>query len=97
MRHASDLIRGLLRHAGLKSAKGRHGPRPHDLRHTFAVRRLERWYRAGVDIHKRLPWLSAYMGHQDILGTEKYLTATPQLLAAASHRFLRRLESPRRR
>jgi integrase len=96
VRPASDLIRSLLRRAGLKPAKGRQGPRPYDLRHTFAVRRLERWYQAGVDIHERLPGLSAYMGHLDILGTETYLNATPELLARAARRFRRRLDCRRR-
>lgn len=93
---ASDVLRRLFRREGLKPAKGRVGPRPYDLRHTFATHRLIRWYRAGVDLHRRLPWLSAYMGHDDILGTETYLTATPELLALAGHRFRRRyLDSPR--
>lgn len=87
---ASTTVRQLLVAAGLKPAKGRAGPRPYDLRHTFAVHRLTRWYRAGVDLHARLPWLSAYMGHDDILGTETYLSATPELLALASDRFRRR-------
>lgn len=86
---ASYCIRALLRAAGLKPAVGRVGPRPYDIRHTFAVHRLTRWYRGGVDINERLPWLSAYMGHNDILGTESYLTATPELLAIASRRFER--------
>lgn len=73
----------------MKPAAGRVGPRPYDLRHTFAVHRLKRWYRAGVDIQARLPWLSAYMGHLDILGTQAYLTATPDLLAGAARRFRR--------
>jgi integrase len=88
---ASDTVRSLLRAAGLKPAVGRVGPRPYDFRHTFAVHRLVRWYRAGVDINARLPWLSAYMGHNDILGTESYLRATPELLAIASTRFERHL------
>lgn len=88
---ASYTIRALLVDAGLKPAVGRVGPRPYDFRHTFAVHRLTRWYRAGVDINGRLPWLSAYMGHNDILGTESYLTATPELLAIASKRFGRHL------
>jgi integrase len=87
---ASDTVRILLRTAGLKPAAGRTGPRPYDLRHTFAVHRLTRWYRAGVDLHARLPWLSAYMGHDDLLGTETYLTATPELLALAGGRLRRR-------
>jgi len=72
------------------------GPRPYDFRHTFAVHRLTRWYRTGVDINARLPWLSAYMGHNDILGTETYLTATPELLAIASRRFQRHMKRRRR-
>jgi integrase len=87
---ASDTVRRLLRTAGLKPAAGRLGPRPYDLRHAFAVHRLTRWYRTGVDLHSRLPWLSAYMGHDDLLGTETYLTATPELLQLAGGRFRRR-------
>lgn len=87
---ASDTLRGLFRRAGLKPPRGRDGPRPYDLRHTFAVHRLTRWYREGADLHGRLPWLSAYLGHIDLLGTEPYLTATPELLTLASNRFHRR-------
>lgn len=88
---ASHTVLVLLRRAGLKPASGRVGPRPYDLRHTFAVHRLERWHRARMDVHARLPWLSAYMGHDGILGTETYLTATPQLLQLAARRLRRRL------
>ena len=87
---ASGTIRRLYRQAGLKPASGRVGPRPYDLRATFAVHRLTRWYQQGVDLNARLPWLSAYMGHNDILGTEKYLNATPELLALVGQRFRRR-------
>jgi len=80
----------MFRLAGLKPRAGRAGPRPYDLRHTFAVHRLTRWYREGADLHGRLPWLSAYMGHADLLGTETYLTATPELLGLAAHRLRRR-------
>jgi integrase len=86
-KRGGEAIRALLCIAGLKPSVGRVGPRPYDFRHTFAVHRLTHWYRAGVDIHAHLPWLSAYMGHNDILGTETYLTATPELLAIASSRF----------
>jgi integrase len=74
----------------LKPDRGRIGPRPYDFRHAFAGHRLTRWSRQGVDLQARLPWLSAYMGHDDILGTETYLTATPALLGLAAHRFRRR-------
>ena len=52
--------------------------------------RLARWYRAGLNPQSRLPWLSAYLGHTDVFGTEKYLNATPQLLDVAARRFKRR-------
>lgn len=84
---ASDVVRRLLRRAGLKPPIGRLGPRPFDFRHAFAVHRLTLWYRQGVDLHERLPWLSAYMGHDNILGTEHYLHVTPELLQFVGHRF----------
>jgi len=93
---ASETVRRLLCKAGLKPPSGRTGARPYDFRHAFAVHRLERWYRAGVDLHMRLPWLSAYMGHDNILGTEKYLHATPWLLDAAARRLRRRLTRRRK-
>ena len=91
LRAASDTFCRLLRRLDMKTPKGRSGPRPYDLRHTFAVHRLTHWYREGADIASRLPWLSAYMGHCDLTGTEHYLRATPELLELASARFEARL------
>lgn len=85
------VLRCLFQRLGLKPSRGRRGPRVHDLRHSFAVHRLTRWYHDGVDLHAHLPWLSAYMGHDDLLGTQRYLTATPELLELASRRFAARL------
>jgi integrase len=90
---ASDTVRRLLRRLGFKPARGRVGPRPYDLRHTFAVHRLTQWYQEGIDIHSRLPLLSAYMGHDNLLGTEAYLRATPDLMALAAKRFEDRLQA----
>jgi integrase/recombinase XerD len=84
---ASEAIRRLLRREGLKPDRGRTGPRPYEFRHAFAVHRLTAWYHEGVDVHARLPWLSAYMGHVDVLGTQVYLRATPELMRLASERF----------
>ncbi len=92
---ASGTLRGLFQRAGMKPATGRIGPRPYDLRHAFAVHRLSQWYRQGVDLHTRLPWLSAYMGHVDIIGTETYLNATPELLDLAANRMRRRYRQNR--
>jgi len=90
---ASGTLGRLFKLAGLKPEKGRAGPRPYDLRHAFAVHRLSQWYSQGVDLHARLPWLSTYMGHVDIIGTETYLNATPELLALAGDRLRRRYKN----
>jgi len=84
---ASEALRCLLRDLGLKPPSGRFGARPYELRHAFAVHRLTAWAVEGVDVHMKLPWLSACLGHQNLLGTEVYLKATPQLLQLASQRF----------
>ena len=55
------------------------GPRVHDLRHTFAVHTLLRWYREGADLDARLPVLSTYLGHQSLTGTQRYLHLTAEL------------------
>jgi integrase/recombinase XerD len=87
---ASGTLRKLYKLGGLKPESGRIGPRPYDLRHAFAVQRLSRWYSQGMDLQARLPWLSAYMGHVDIIGTETYLNTTPELLDLAGNRLCRR-------
>lgn len=87
VRAASNAFRGLLRDLELKPLRGRCGARPYEFRHAFAVHRLTAWAVEGVDVHAKLPWLSAYLGHQNVLGTEVYLKATPQLLQLASQRF----------
>jgi integrase len=90
---ASGIVRGMLRRLKFKPSRGRIGPRPYDLRHTFAVHRLASWHRARVDVHARFPLLSAYLGHDDIMGTEAYLHATPELMDLASRRLHARLRS----
>lgn len=62
-------------------------PRIHDLRHTFAVRTLLGWYRAGEDVDARLPVLSTYLGHRDPRWTYWYLSAAPELLSLAAARL----------
>jgi site-specific recombinase XerD len=84
---ANHLLRRVLRKAGLKPKPGRVGPRIHDLRHTFVVHRMLTWYREGVDVQARLPYLWTYLGHRDLHSTIVYLTVTQELLQEASERF----------
>ncbi len=85
---------GLVRHAGLQRRSAHCRPRPHDLRHTFAVSTLLGWYRSGADVEVRLPLLSTYLGHSDPNSTYWYLSATPELLSLAARR-LERASEPR--
>ena len=64
-------------------------PSLHSLRHSFAVHRLEQWYREGVDVLSKLPFLSTYLGHVKIAHTQHYLTILPDLLREAGRRFAR--------
>jgi len=73
------IFRRLLREAGISHGGRGRGPRLHDLRHTFAVHRLGQWYREGENLAAKLPVLSAYMGHQSLAGTQRYLRLTPAL------------------
>lgn len=66
----------------------RHGPRIHDLRHSFAVHRLLEWYGDGQDINAQLPALATYMGHVGVGSTQIYIHATPELYEQAHQRFL---------
>jgi integrase len=71
------------------SGTGHSKPRIHDLRHTFACRRLQRWYTEGVDIEHAVAALSTYLGHAAVSDTYWYLTGTPELLGLAAARFER--------
>jgi integrase len=70
--------------------RGAHeAPRLHDLRHTFAVRRMMLWHADGTDIDQMMLALSTYMGHAEIFYTYWYLTAVPELMALAGGKFER--------
>jgi integrase/recombinase XerD len=79
-------FQGMVRRAGLERRAGRRSPRLHDLRHSFAVRTLLGWYRAGLDVQAHLPLLSTYLGHANPANTYWYLSAVPELLTLAGQR-----------
>ena len=62
-------------------------PRLHDIRHTFACRRVEAWYDGKVDLAHAVSALSVYLGHAKVSDTYWYLTATPALMAKAATHF----------
>jgi|SRR5262245_29808071 len=82
----------LSRQIGIRDPDSSTGPRLHDFRHRFAIETLLRWYRAGEDVERHLPILSAYLGHVNVSDTYWYLTACPELMGLAVERLEHRWE-----
>lgn len=75
--------------------RGAHdAPRLHDMRHTFAVRRVMLWHEEGTDVDQMMLALSTYMGHAEIKHTYWYLTGVPELMALAGGKFERFADLP---
>lgn len=72
-------FRKLLWSAGISHGGKGNGPRLHDLRHTYAVNCLKKWVNQDVDINALLPFLSAYLGHSGLSGTQRYLRLTADM------------------
>jgi len=77
--------------AGISHGGRGKGPRLHDLRHTFAVRVLNKWVREGKNLTTALPYLSVYMGHVGLKATQRYLKLTaemfPELVKTAEETY----------
>lgn len=86
----------IVAHAGLHPRSVNCRPRPHDLRHTFAVNTLLDAYRTDENPATRLPLLSTYLGHVHPGSTYWYLQAAPELLALAGDRLERHLQGAAR-
>ena len=71
------------------------GPRLLDMRHSFAVGTMVRWYRDGVDVERHIPRLATWLGHAHVSDTYWYLSATPELMQAAARRLDRIAPRPR--
>lgn len=92
---AGDIHRtfyALSRQIGLRGASDSRGPRLHDMRHRFATNTLVQWYRSGEDPERRLPLLSAYLGHVHVADTQWYLEGSPELMREAMLRLQQRWE-----
>jgi len=74
-----DAFRTLLLAAGISHGGRGHGPRVHDLRHTFAVHCLRKWVKSGEDLTVALPYLSAYLGHNGLQSSQIYLHLTAEM------------------
>ncbi len=57
------------------------------MRHRFATNTLVHWYRSNQDPERRLPILSAYLGHVHVADTQWYLSGSPELMREAMRRL----------
>lgn len=83
----ANLFHVLIAQAGLEGRGERVRPRPHDLRHTFAVRTLINWHHQGEDIDRKMPTLSTYLGHVSPESTYWYLQSVPELQVLVTERL----------
>ena len=89
-------FRHICRDLGWRSNGTLPRPRIHDLRHSFACRRLLRWYRDGVDVNQAIAGLSTYLGHAKVTDTYWYLSGTGELLSLVCGRFERFVSTARK-
>lgn len=82
-------VRNMFRKLTLRLGWLKNGKRPrlHDLRHSFACRVLFKWRSRRPGQEDRIDWLSHYLGHERVSDTYWYLSATPELFAAAAKWF----------
>jgi integrase len=88
---AYELFRRALAVAEISHGGRGKGPRVHDLRHTYAVRVLNKWVQTGNNLTTALPYLAIYMGHEGLKASQHYLrlTATmfPELLQTVERKY----------
>jgi integrase/recombinase XerD len=77
----------LVREAGLERRSAWCRPRPHDMRHSFALTTLLGWYEDGADVQARMPELSTYLEHVAPASTYWYLSGAPELLNLVAARL----------
>ncbi len=75
--HVRKWFKKILGRAGISLHD--HGPRLHDLRHTFSVHSLAMMAEAGIDLYCSLPTLSTYLGHQSLEATNAYVRLTAEM------------------
>lgn len=79
-------FRTAARAIGLPYGAGCWRPTPHSLRHTFAVRALQRCPDGREAITQHMVALSTYLGHGKVGATYWYLEAVPELMADIADR-----------
>lgn len=80
-RTAENWFKSLLKDTGIYIQPEKHtrGQCLHCLRHVFTVKSFSQAEKAGRSIHESVPFLSVYLGHFDMDGTERYLKFSPDM------------------
>lgn len=84
-------LQSLCRRLGWHPRGDYHRHRVQDMRHTYIVHSIVRFYRQGIPIDRKLLALHTYVGHATIKETYWYCSAIPELMGIASKRFRRHL------
>ena len=74
----AEITRRCMLNASIIDGSRAIAPRPYDLRHTFATHTLYRWLKEGHNLNNCLPYLSAYMGHEQFQHTAYYIHLIPE-------------------
>jgi integrase len=59
----------------------------HCLRHTFVLRSFRKAVENGRTFDESVPFLSTYLGHEGIRGTDKYLNFSYELYEGAAEKI----------
>jgi integrase len=89
LRQVHKVFVGLRDQMGWSNRGAHAGPRIHDLRHAFVVRRVMLWHEQGIDVDQAMLALSTYIGHAKVTNTYWYLTGVPGLMAVTARKFER--------
>jgi integrase len=66
-----------------KTDKGLPHIRLYDFRHRYASAVLQKWTDAGEDVYARIPYLRAYLGHDDFSSSLYYMHILPENILAS--------------
>jgi len=87
---ARDKFKQILRDTGItlkEKAKRERGPCLHCFRHVFAFKSFAQAERAGRPVDDSVPFLSTYLGHENLNETAMYLKFSSDLFPEALERF----------
>lgn len=86
-RHILYVLHGLCEHLGWQPRGDYIHHRLQDMRHTYIVRSILRFYQQGTEVDRSVLALATYVGHAKVGNTYWYVTGIPELMNIAAERF----------